>query len=92
MEALEGLPDDLRRAYLDGDWDVFVGQYFTEFRRELHVCEPFEIPAHWSRFRALDYGLDMLAVVWGAFDEIRGMGVGLLAIHQTYLCEVIPAL
>ncbi len=70
VEALEGLPDDLRRAYLDGDWDVFVGQYFTEFRRELHVCEPFEIPAHWSRFRALDYGLDMLAVVWGAFDEM----------------------
>lgn len=70
VDALEGLPEDLRRAYLDGDWDVFVGQYFTEFRRELHVCEPFEIPAHWSRFRALDYGLDMLAVVWGAFDEL----------------------
>ena len=70
VDALEGLPEDLRRAYLDGDWDVFVGQYFTEFRRELHTCEPFTIPAHWSRFAAMDYGLDMLAVVWGAFDEL----------------------
>lgn len=70
LETLENLPDDLRRAYLEGDWDVFVGQYFTEFRRDLHVCEPFPIPEHWTRFRSMDYGLDMLAVLWGAFDEI----------------------
>lgn len=70
LETLENLPEDLRRAYLDGDWDVFVGQYFTEFRRDTHVVEPFEIPQHWNRFRAMDYGLDMLAVLWGAFDEL----------------------
>ena len=69
VDTLQSLPDDLRRAYLDGDWDVFVGQYFTEFRRDLHVCEPFHIPSHWNRFRSLDYGLDMLAALWGAFDE-----------------------
>lgn len=39
-EDLQNLPDALRRAYLDGDWDVFEGQYFTEFNRDKHVIEP----------------------------------------------------
>jgi phage terminase large subunit len=27
------------------------------------------IPAHWTRYRAFDYGLDMLAALWLAVDE-----------------------
>ena len=52
----------------DGDWDVFEGQFFTEFDRNVHVVEPFEIPQHWKRYIAMDYGLDMLAVLWIARD------------------------
>lgn len=66
VEALENLPEELKRAHLYGDWDVFAGQYFTEFNREIHVCTPFEIPRHWKRFRSLDYGLDMTACYWWA--------------------------
>jgi len=69
LGALENLPDDLRRAWLDGDWDVFAGQYFPEFSREKHTVEPFVIPENWRRYRAFDYGLDMLAVLWAAVDE-----------------------
>lgn len=74
LRTLEALPEDLRKAWLDGDWDIFAGQFFTEFRRDIHVIPPREIPAHWTRVIALDYGLDMLAVLWGAFDE-SGHGV-----------------
>ena len=70
VRVLENLPEDQRRAFLDGDWDVFAGQYFSEWRRELHVCEPFEIPDWWQRYRALDFGLDRLACLWGAFDDV----------------------
>ena len=70
LKALKNLPEDMRRAHLDGDWDVYAGQYFTEFRRDIHVIEPFPIPKHWRRYRAIDYGLDMLACYWAAFDEI----------------------
>lgn len=70
LTRMENLPEDQKRALLYGDWDVFEGQYFTEFRRELHVIDPFPIPAHWRRYRALDYGLDMLACLWAAFDEL----------------------
>lgn len=69
VQMLENLPDDLRRAWLDGDWDAFAGQYFKEFRRDVHVCAPFPIPAHWRRYITLDYGLDMLAAYFIAVDE-----------------------
>jgi len=31
---LDGLEDNLRRAWRDGDWDSFAGQFFGEFRPE----------------------------------------------------------
>jgi phage terminase large subunit len=30
-KSLEALPDSLRRAFLEGDWSVFAGQYFDVF-------------------------------------------------------------
>lgn len=68
-ERLRLLPERERRALLEGCWDLFEGQYFTEFDRGVHVVEPFEIPGHWRRYRSLDYGLDMLACLFVALDE-----------------------
>ena len=68
IDMLNSLPEDIRRAWRDGDWDLFVGQYFTEWRRETHVIKPFEIPADWKRYFCMDYGLDMLAGYWVAVD------------------------
>jgi len=56
VQQLESLPEDMRRAFLDGDWDVFSGQVFREFRRDIHVIEPFELPREWRRWLALDFG------------------------------------
>lgn len=64
LRNLESLPADLRRAWLDGNWDLFEGQYFEEFDREIHSVAPFELPSNCRRFLAMDYGLDMLACVW----------------------------
>lgn len=66
---LKRLPEDLRRAWLEGDWNVFAGQYFTEWRDTVHIVEPFTIPRHWRRYFTMDYGLDMLAGYWIAVDE-----------------------
>ena len=68
VETLENLPEEMRKAHLDGDWNVFAGQYFTEFNRDIHVIEPFDIPIELKRYVALDYGLDMLACYWIAVD------------------------
>ena len=61
---LLALPERERKALLFGDWDIFEGQYFTEFSRDKHVIEPFEIPLGWRKFRTVDYGLDRLACLW----------------------------
>ncbi len=69
LARLSALPEDMKRAWLEGDWDLHAGQFFSEFRRELHVIEPHPIPAHHKIYRAFDYGLDMLACLWFAVDE-----------------------
>ena len=69
LKSLVNLPEKLRRGWLDGEWDLFDGQYFAEFRRERHVVRPFALPGSWRRYVTLDYGMDMLAVLWIAVDE-----------------------
>ena len=69
VKTLEALPEHLKRAHLYGDWDVLAGQYYSEFRRDIHTCEPFPIPAEWKKYRAIDYGLDCAACVWAAFSS-----------------------
>jgi hypothetical protein len=71
LSRLELLPESEKRGLLYGEWDYFEGQYFEEFKRDVHVCEPFPIPKEWRKYRALDYGLDMLACVWVAVDSSR---------------------
>ncbi|MFB0847326.1 phage terminase large subunit [Paenibacillus oleatilyticus] len=69
VARLMSLPDNERKQLLEGDWDTFAGQYFSEFSRAIHVVEPFEIPDHWKRFRALDEGYnDPFVCLWIALD------------------------
>lgn len=68
--ALANLPPATRRALEDGSWDTIEGQYFTEWRHEVHVVDPFEIPAYWRRIRGLDYGYtNPMCCLWAAIDE-----------------------
>ncbi len=61
--------ENLRRQWLEGDWDAADGLAFTEFKRDVHVVEPFDIPHNWPKFRACDWGYSSLAVVlWFAVD------------------------
>ena len=69
VQMLDLLPEDIRRAHRYGDWDALAGSFFSEFKKETHVIEPFwRIPAEWRKYRAFDYGLDMFACLWIAVD------------------------
>ena len=68
VSRLELLPEKEKQALLYGDWDIFDGQFFTEFDRKIHVITPFEIPKDWRIYRTRDYGLDMCATYWIAMD------------------------
>ena len=66
---LLSLPEAQRRQLLEGDWDVCEGAAFSEFNRNIHVCEPFEIPHNWTKFRAADWGYTKPACcLWFAVD------------------------
>lgn len=84
VKRLQNLPEDQRKAFLDGDWDLFSGQYFGEYKREIHVCEPFVIPDHWHRYFVCDYGLDMFAGLWIARDP-EGKAYIYKEIHESDL-------
>ena len=63
-KRLLALPERERKALLYGDWNIFEGQYFTEFSERKHIASPFEIPSGWRKYRTVDYGLDRLACLW----------------------------
>lgn len=68
VKQLNMLPERIRKAHRDGDWNALGGQFFEEFRHELHTIDAFRIPDEWARYRAIDYGLDMFACLWIAVD------------------------
>ena len=68
---LQGISDPTRRrALMEGDWSVHQGAAFPQWSHERHVVDPFQIPASWSRYAAIDWGFRApWAVLWGAEDE-----------------------
>ena len=72
-QMLNALPPTQRKQLLEGDWDVAEGAAFTEFDRNLHIIEPFELPMYWERIKGIDYGYaSESACVWGAIDDSDG--------------------
>jgi phage terminase large subunit len=61
--VLEGLTGWQKRAWLDGDWDLAAGQFFTSFRREVHVVSDFDERRAREWFAAMDYGFAHYTVV-----------------------------
>jgi phage terminase large subunit len=43
LKTLRALPSHLRRAFLEGDWDGFAGQYFDRFDTTRHVLRAEQI-------------------------------------------------
>lgn len=54
--TLEGLPEEMKKAFLDGDWDLFQGQFFSEWRDVRHIIEPYAPPENFRKYRSIDFG------------------------------------
>lgn len=96
IKNLEALPPKLKKAWLEGAWDVFEGQFFEEFvddpehyedRQWTHVIEPFDIPAGWKIYRSYDFGYSKpFSCAWWAVDY-EGI---LYRILEFYGCTGMP--
>lgn len=84
IDRLDALPEKERKALKFGNWDIHDGMFFPEFDRRVHVIEPFIIPENWDRYIAMDYGLDMFAVLFIAIDT-KGKAYIYNEIHKTNL-------
>lgn len=70
IKRFANLPDHWQRRYLDGNWDVYEGQIFVHFDRNIHVIDPFTPPGSWRKIAGLDHGLrNPTAVLWAAIDH-----------------------
>lgn len=67
---LKALPEKLRIAFLEGNWDVFSGAMFSELNRDRHIIQPVTLPESWQRYNGIDWGYAApWAVLWAAVDE-----------------------
>lgn len=55
LDFLDHLPEQLRKAWREGNWNIMSGQVFSEWS-PLHVIEPFPIPNEWKKWIAFDWG------------------------------------
>ncbi|NIO20902.1 MAG: hypothetical protein GTN76_09230 [Candidatus Aenigmarchaeota archaeon] len=68
---LQSLPEEMRRALVEGDWDFFMGQALPELRRDIHGWDAkVPIPDTWERFMAMDWNYSRpLSLGWYAINE-----------------------
>ena len=72
-KTLEALPEQLRKAFLEGNWDFFAGQYFDLFEIGRHTTRLEEIgmQAWWPRWISIDWGFQHpSAVYWHAAQPL----------------------
>ena len=51
-----GLPEELQKAYVDGDWDAIVGAALRDLSKDRHMTRPFTPPRWWTHFMTMDWG------------------------------------
>ena len=58
----------LRRAWLEGDWDVYIGQAFM-LSEEHHIIKPIPVPEHAPLYMTFDWGYSApFSVGWWWID------------------------
>ena len=84
---LNTLPDNLRKAWVLGQWDVFEGQAFTSWGPQ-HVIDTYDIPAYWPRLFGLDGGFAKpMCALWGAQNPSTNQIVIYREMYATQLTD-----
>lgn len=75
IQQLKSLPEQKRKAYLEGSWDVFAGQYFPEFNRNTHVIAPIYPKAELPKVGGMDWGRTApFVLLFGVMLEVKWEG------------------
>lgn len=72
LDALKDTDIELWKAWRMGDWNTFAGQYFSDFKRELHTTTPFEPLDSLPKFGGIDWGMRAPFVfLAGALQKVK---------------------
>ena len=64
-----GMPEWQKKMLRDGDWNIVPGAFFECWGPQ-HILKPFKIPAHWTKFRAMDWGFATpFCILWVAVSD-----------------------
>jgi len=78
----------LIKALRWGDWDVVVGQVFSEWNRDIHVIRQQPLGENWYRFVSMDWGFAKpFSLQWWAVNEEGRM----ILYKEWYGCETAQA-
>lgn len=59
----------LRKAWIDGSWDLLIGGFFTDvWEKDKHVLPTFKVPRSWRLIRSFDWGSSKPWAVTYAFE------------------------
>jgi phage terminase large subunit len=58
LRTLDSLPEDMRKAYRDGDWNIFKGQFFSEWREGRHGLASYLPTSADDIYGSMDWGFD----------------------------------
>lgn len=56
LATLDSLTGFMHQRLRLGLWVAAEGMFFTEWNPDMHVVQPFDVPDHWVRWLAVDYG------------------------------------
>lgn len=92
LDRLKALPENKRRAYLEGDWNAFEGQFFTMWRPEKHIkTPPFklnDIPSSFIPYLAWDEGVRAPRAVYLLIQDNDGI---LHVVYEYYKTNELAA-
>lgn len=88
---IRGMHDPLlAEAILTGNWDLFAGQFFTKFRKQIHIipADSIEIQPWWTHIRGLDRGFAApFCCEWMVVDDEENVYFH----DELYIAEKSPA-
>lgn len=68
-EMIEDYSEQFAAQEIDGQFVAFEGLVYSEFREDIHVFVPFDIPPEWPRYRGIDFGYkNPFVCLWAAED------------------------
>lgn len=69
-EFEKSLTEEEKEARLHGRFMHLTGLVYKEFDPDIHICEPFRLKPHWTRYFAIDpHERENTACLWIAVDE-----------------------